>query len=50
MIEEGLKSKEQFFIVEEAGILMTIREEHRISNGKEHKLGIRNTTASSAAV
>lgn len=50
IVEEGLKSKQQFFTVEEIRILMIIREEKRISNSEEHKLGIRNTTASSFAV
>lgn len=49
VVEEGLKGKEQFCTVEGTGILVIIREEQRISNSKEHKLGIRNTTASSAA-
>lgn len=50
VVEEGLESKEQSCIVEETRILMIIREEQRISNSKEHKLRIRNATASSAAV
>jgi len=49
VVEEGLKSEEQFCIAEESGILIS-REELGISNSKEHKLHIRNTTASSVAV
>lgn len=50
MVEEGLRSTEQFCIAEEPGILMIIREKLGISNSREHYLGIRNTTASGAAV
>lgn len=50
MIEEELKSKEQFCIVKETGTLMIIRDNQRINKSKEHKLVIRNATASIAAV
>lgn len=49
MVEEGLKSEEQFCIAEESRILIN-REELEISNSKEHKLHIKNTTAGSATV